>query len=285
MLERALGSERVICVMGASALGAMAAVTALRSDAVVGVSGIVFGLAASLLWVEFRCAEALPAWWRFPSPARRWICVALLVDLSLGLVAPFIAWEAHLGGFFGGLLGTALVTPRSLTPASPAVARASRAVFGVAAVSVAVAAVTLALPGDFRLRHALRVAGLPGVSATELNDRAWLLATDPRATPEALDVALRLAERAVEKSERQDATILDTLAEVQFLRGHPEEALAIIDEAIARQPGEDYYREQRRRFLGERARDDRPPPPAPVLPWAPPPASPEPVKRDAGITV
>ena len=285
MLERAIGSERVVCVMGAAALGAMAAVVSLRNESVVGVSGVVFGLAAGLLWVEYRCAEALPAWWRFPSPARRWICIALLVDLSLGFAIPFVAWEAHLGGFLGGLLATALVTPRTLAPASPAVARASRAIFGAAALGVAVAAVMLALPGDFRVRHALRIANLPGVTASELNDRAWLLATAPRATPEALDVALRLAERAVEKSERRDPTILDTLAEVQFQRGHPEQALEIIDEAIARRPDEDYYREQRRRFTGERARDDRPDPPAPELPWAPPSDSPSPATRDGGITV
>ena len=75
---------------------------------------------------------------------------------------------------------------------------------------------------------------LPGVSAEELNNRAWLLATQPNATPEALAVALILAERAVEETERRDPTILDTLAEVQFQLGHPERALVIIDEAIAR---------------------------------------------------
>ncbi len=285
MLERAIGSERVVCVMGASALAAMAASGWLRDDSVVGVSGVVFGLAAGLLWVELRCAEALPAWWRFPRRALIWICGALLIDSALGFVVPFVAGEAHIGGFAGGLLATALVTPRTLAPASPAVARASRAVFGATAVSVLVAAVTLALPGDFRVHHALRLASLPGVSAAELNDRAWLLATQAKASPEALGVALHLAERAVEKSERLDPTILDTLAEVQFQLGHPERAVVIIDEAIARKPDEAYYREQRRRFLGERGRDDRPEAPALELPWGAP-AEPEaPAPPGDGITV
>ena len=100
-------------------------------------------------------------------------------------------------------------------------------------------------------------------------------------------MALQLAERAVAQSGRLDATILDTLAEVQFQLGHPERALVTIDEAIARAPDEDedYYREQRRRFLGERGRDDRPPPPTPAFPWGEPPTREAPAPRDGGITV
>jgi len=252
---------------------------------VVGVSGVVFGLAAGLLWVELRCAEQLPAWWRFPRRALMWICGALLLDSVLGFVIPLVAGEAHLGGFAAGLLATALVTPRSLAPASPAVQRACRAVLGTAGVAVFAAAVMLAPPGEFRVRHALRVAQLPGVSAEELNNRAWLLATDSNATPKELGVALILAQRAVAETERRDATILDTLAEVQFQLGNPESALAIIDEAIAREPDESYYREQRRRFLGERGRDDRPAPPLPDPPWDPWPESEAPDPSDAGITV
>jgi membrane associated rhomboid family serine protease len=285
MLERAIGTERVVCVMGASALGAMLATGWLRDASVVGVSGVVFGLAAGLLWVELRCAEALPAWWRFPRRALLWICGALLLDSALGFVIPIVAGEAHLGGFAAGLLATATVTPRSLAPASLAVQRASRAVVATTAVAVLAAVVMLAVPGEFRVRHALRVAQLPGVSAEELNNRAWQLATLRNAKPEELAVALMLAQRAVEATQRRDATILDTLAEVQFQLGHPESAIAIIDEAIAREPDEAYYREQRRRFLGERARDDRPDPPLPDSPWSPSPEPDEPPEGDPGITV
>ncbi|HEY8152896.1 MAG TPA: rhomboid family intramembrane serine protease [Myxococcota bacterium] len=285
MLERAIGSERVVCVMGASALGAMAASGWLREEAVVGVSGVVFGLAAGLLWVELRCAEALPAWWRFPRRALLWICGALVLDSVLGFVIPLVAGEAHLGGFAAGLVATALVTPRSLAPASLSVRRASRGVLGATALAVLTAAVMLAPPGEFRVRHALRVAQLPGIAPEELNNRAWLLATLPGASPDELAVALILAQRAVDETEHRDATILDTLAEVQFQLGNRESALAIIDEAIARKPDQDYYREQRRRFLGERARDDRPDPPLPDPPWDSPP-DPEPADpRDGGITV
>ena len=285
MLERAIGTERVVCVMGASALGAMLATGWLRDASVVGVSGVVFGLAAGLLWVELRCAEALPAWWRFPRRALLWICGALLLDSALGFVIPIVAGEAHLGGFAAGLLATAWVTPRSLAPATSAVQRASRAVVAITALAMLAAAVMLAAPGEFRVKHALRVAQLPGVSAEELNNRAWQLATLRGAKPEELAVALMLAQRAVEATQRRDATILDTLAEVQFQLGHPESAIAIIDEAIAREPDEVYYREQRRRFLGERARDDRPDPPLPDSPWSTPSEPEAPAEGDPGITV
>ena len=68
------------------------------------------------------------------------------------------------------------------------------------------------------------------------------------------------------------AHILDTLAEVHFQLGHRAEAVAAIEEAIQRDPDEDYYREQRRRFLGERDPEDRP---EYVPPEPPPKARPE----------
>ena len=81
---------------------------------------------------------------------------------------------------------------------------------------------------------------------------------DPESAPELLETALALAQRAVDDTGREKAHILDTLAEVHFQLGHRAEALAAIEEAILRNPGEDYYREQRRRFLGERDLEDRP---------------------------
>jgi len=56
---------------------------------------------------------------------------------------------------------------------------------------------------------------------------------------------------------------------VHFQLGHREAAVAAIEEAILRAPDEDYYREQRRRFLGERDPKDRPfLPPQPAEPDA-----------------
>ena len=85
-----------------------------------------------------------------------------------------------------------------------------------------------------------------------------MIAIDPHSSPELLEAALAMAERAVDETERREPSVLDTLAELQFQLGHAKQAVATIEEAILEAPGERYYQEQRRRFLGERARDDRP---------------------------
>jgi hypothetical protein len=112
--------------------------------------------------------------------------------------------------------------------------------------------------GNAAARYAARKAQLPGISPGELNDHAWMIAIAPDVTREELEAALLLAERAVAETHRSEATILDTLAEVQFGLGIDAAAVNTIGEAIALEPNETYYREQRRRFTGERARDDRP---------------------------
>ena len=128
----------------------------------------------------------------------------------------------------------------------------------VAALAIAVAGSELLGPGNFAARHAVRMGRLPGASADELNDAAWTIAVDHGSSPALLEVALHLAERAADETHHAAPYILDTLAEVHFQLGHRDEAVAVIEEAILRDPGEDYYREQRRRFLGERDSEDRP---------------------------
>jgi hypothetical protein len=67
-----------------------------------------------------------------------------------------------------------------------------------------------------------------------------------------------MAERAADETGWSEAAILDTLAEIHFLMGRADLALELADAAVALAPGEPYYREQRRRFAGERGRGDRP---------------------------
>ncbi len=86
----------------------------------------------------------------------------------------------------------------------------------------------------------------PGHPAA-LNNLAWTLLTAP--DPEIRDVsrALALARRAV-SMERKPA-FLDTLAEAHYANGNPQQAVRLIEEAVAR-AGErrDYYEDQRRKF-------------------------------------
>jgi hypothetical protein len=126
------------------------------------------------------------------------------------------------------------------------------------AISMGTAAMDVAADGHAVARYAARNARLPGISPDELNNHAWMIAISPDVTREELEAALLLAERAVSETQRSEATILDTLAEVRFGLGMEAAAVSAIDEAIALDPNEAYYHEQRRRFTGERTRGDRP---------------------------
>lgn len=93
------------------------------------------------------------------------------------------------------------------------------------------------------LRRALALA--PG-NALILNNLAWLYATSPPPflNPEA---ALRLALRAAEID--PDPTILDTLAESQYVNGRYKEALDTIEEALRKNPDNpSYFLKQKERF-------------------------------------
>jgi membrane associated rhomboid family serine protease len=266
LVERPLGATRTVTVMGISGAAAMLASGVADGVPVVGVSGVVFGLVGAALWLEFTWAELLPAWWRFP---RRSLLILVALNGVLGFAVPIISGAAHLGGFLGGLAVTAAMTrdPRGFGAAPRWVFASSALVVALTVLAVGSAAWELSRPGDYSARHALRIASMPDVPYAELNDRAWEIAISDHSSRELVEAALVLAERAVAESDRSDPNILDTLAEVQFALGKPEEAIRTIDEAIARAPNEPYFREQRRRFTGERAADDRPPAPLPF--WVP----------------
>lgn len=68
--------------------------------------------------------------------------------------------------------------------------------------------------------------------ATTLNNVAWDIATLEGVEPRDLDLALRLANRAVTVSEWKEAFIIDTLARVQFDRGEVEPAIATQTKAV-----------------------------------------------------
>lgn len=68
--------------------------------------------------------------------------------------------------------------------------------------------------------------------ATSLNNVAWDIATGEGLKTRDLDLALRLATRAVEVSEGREAFILDTLARVQFDKGDPDTAIITQQKAV-----------------------------------------------------
>jgi membrane associated rhomboid family serine protease len=283
LVERPLGAVRTITVMGASGVAAMLAAGAAGEMRVVGASGVVFGLVGGAVWLEFTWSDRLPAWWRYP---RRSLLILLAVNGVLGFLVPIISGFAHLGGFVGGLAATALVAggERGIGAAPRWVTAASGVVVAATVLAVGSAGWELSRPGEYAARHAARLAGLPDISPLELNDTAWLIAISDDPSREMVEAARLLAERAVAETDREDPNVLDTLAEVLFVLGLEDEAIRIIDEAIARAPDERYFREQRRRFTGERDPDDRPA--APLPPWLPRPQAPSPTEpEDPGIAV
>lgn len=263
--ERALGAARLVLVLGASALGAMGAGYWSGYHYAVGASGIVFGLAGALVWLEMRRAEALPAPWRLP---RRLLLLMVGGELVVSFFIPVVAGAAHAGGFLAGLAATALCAgsgtrlgrPPAWVPAAGAV------VAGLFVAALGVATVRVAEGADSLARTAERLTAVHDPSPLELNNYAWMIATADGADHEALDVALRFARRAADGTNYRDPNVLDTLAEVLFARGETDAAVRVIDSAIALAPDEPYFREQRRRFTGERAADDRPAPPEPAPP-------------------
>jgi len=82
-------------------------------------------------------------------------------------------------------------------------------------------------------------------NALELNQLAWILATGVPGPGPDLDLALSAAKRAEELTESKDASILDTVSRVLFVRGNIEDAIAIQKKAIeiADEPGEQEHYE------------------------------------------
>ena len=285
VVERPLGAARTWLVMVVAGLAALAASWAVGHDRVLGASGLGAGLAGAALALELRAPERLPAWWRLP---RRWFVFVLLLQLASEFVMngaaawfeasgrgwlPRIATAAHVGGFAGGLVRGVSAVARCVrgarTRSGPA-ARAPRPVAGGRGECRAVrgclrrAATARDARGEALARHGERALRVEPDAPGPLNDLAWILVTESDAGPLELRTALELAERAVELTERSNPDLLDTLAEAQFAFGDPT-AVDTIEEAIAIDPMQVYFWQQRERFLGERAPEARPD--APAAPW------------------
>ena len=270
LVERQLGTARTAVVLVGAAVGTAAACQAAGYLYAVGSSGLGFGAVGALLAMEFVRPRILPAPWRLP----RWLLVAaLLLDALWLLALPNVGHAGHAGGLLGGGLAALAVAPRRLPFEPPAawIGWCGR----LASVAVVLALVAsflgVADPIGSAARRGERLLDSDAVPPVLLNNHAWVIAISEAPSPEQLALAERMAARAVDETGRRDANLLDTLAEVVFLRGRPAEAVGVIDEAIALRPSESYFREQRRRFTGERAPDDRPDEPQGPGPNLPPP--------------
>jgi len=270
-LERGAGRVATLFIAGASGVSAMLASQAWGNySELLGASGIAAGLFGGLAALELLAPEELPATARIP---RRLLIGVVLLQIAIdrflpallpALLPPTAGW-AHAGGFAGGAFAALLVRDRArglVRAGAAATALATAVAFGAVGFQ-------LARPERSLERRAQALLRSPIVPIGELNNVAWGIATSKSPSKAALATAAELAETAVSLTGRHEPTILDTLAEVYFQQGRREEALATIDAAIALAPGEAYYEEQRRRFAGERAADDRPEAPPETQPPAP----------------
>lgn len=266
LAERSLGGRGAGAAVALAGVGAMAASYAAGYEHALGASGLVYGLAGALLWLELRAPEALPVAWRLP----RRLFVGLLALETLLLVAlPGIAHAAHAGGFLGGAVAAALAGPRLRAERRPrrALALANGLALGLAVLAAAAWLRSALAPDvDAIARRGEALLEADAVPPELLNNEAWRIAIAPEPGGRALRVAQGMAERAAEETGWSDPAVLDTLAEIHFAAGRTGEALRLADAAIALAPEEPYYREQRRRFAGERPRDARPRGPGPSEP-------------------
>lgn len=102
----------------------------------------------------------------------------------------------------------------------------------------------------------LKRAGLPEGwrdDPSELNSFAWWCFENGVNLEEALELAMRGVELAGSDSDR--AEILDTAAEICHALGECDDAIAKIREAIALNPGRDYYQRQLAKFEAAKAAD------------------------------
>ena len=264
LVERPMGSWRTALIMSFSAVGTIIGILIAGHVNVVGSSGIVAGLAGSMLAMELHFSRWLPGFWRLP---RRIFIVVIVVQFAVidQLFAGLLAGGAHLGGFVGGYLSTWILGRPCLEALEPTPAQR----LGVlAAALLAVMGLVGALPLARQDMAALERHGIRLLNSEQAfylyeyeNAAAWLIATEGSASSQGLQLAVALADRAVESTRRLHPDVLDTLAEALFQAGDPLGAVLTIEEAIRLQPREPYFFEQWRRFTGARDPADRPPPP------------------------
>jgi len=234
-LERLVGWERMVLAFAAGVgCGAAASLAFAGPGAATGAMSGVFGLVGMLGAVALRRRRELP---RSLLPgAGFWVATALVAPMLPGTGA--LSFAAHAGGALGGLLAGTV----ALTGPLPGPRDSERRWLPFALLSAA--ALLIGLVGSVthgRRQHpddAWIVADgylqlPPGdTAAVAQNDTAYLLVMAPHPSSEAVAVAAALAESAVRQSNRQDASMLDTLAVARFRQGNLPQARGLVEEAL-----------------------------------------------------
>ena len=264
LVERPLGSWRMAIVILIGGVGTIAGILVAGHQEVIGASGLVAALAGAILALELHFPASLPCDWRIP---RRLFLIAILVQFVVvdPLFRNYLAGGAHLGGFAGGYAAAWWLGAPHLDHLAAALRLRLTVIAGLlctGAVSYGIIPLAQHDPTSLE-RHGVRLLNAPAAHHLfpHENAAAWLIATEGEPSEKGLGLAVALADRAVATTERLAPDVLDTLAEALFQSGDRLGAILTIDEAIELVPYERYFIEQRRRFTGERGKDDRPEPP------------------------
>jgi tetratricopeptide (TPR) repeat protein len=98
------------------------------------------------------------------------------------------------------------------------------------------------------LQHCEKSIALAPDDHQSRNNAAWIYAHAAPKEVKHMDQALRYAEEAVKLTARKNAEVLDTLAEVYFLKGDTNKALTAIEEAVTLLDKQKYYAARMAKF-------------------------------------
>ena len=238
-VERLMGPWRFLLVYLGGALGGAAA-SAFFSEglASVGASSAVFGLLGALGVGHLRYRSALPAGFR---QSRTWWFVVLGLNFGISSL-PMVDGLAHLGGFVAGaLLGAALLwgedemLSRPLPAGLLTLAGASLLLAMTLASATVAGRQLLHDQGAAGRRLYVALAEDPEAGPERLNQVAWYLGVDRRATQAELEIGLTAARRAVSASQ-QEPSFIDTEAQLLHRLGRRLDAVSRELDAFAQLP-------------------------------------------------
>ena len=212
----------------------------------VGASGMIFGVLGAQAVLNRRFGTELPGGYRFP--ARVWWMLLVINFVPLPLIAEQVDNAAHVGGLLSGALLTwwlcrdqAHIQAATTTPPSHSWTAACLLLVWIVGVSLAI---THAFNADAtRADRALLLQeeqSAKNPDPVHDNDMAWALAARTNSTREQLEVALMLAQRAVENGTaakgadaRNMGTFTDTLATTHYRMGEIEPALTLEEPLVS----------------------------------------------------
>jgi predicted Zn-dependent protease len=84
------------------------------------------------------------------------------------------------------------------------------------------------------------------------NELAWTIATSDNADQRCLDLAEKMAERAMQLTDGKNAGVLDTLARVQFMLGKKTEAIATEEKAVSMETNQNEKNDLEKTLAGYR---------------------------------